>query len=268
MARPLRIEYPGAFYHISARGNDKNEIFTTDYDKDKFLFYIKNAYLRFSFIIHAYCLMPNHYHLLMETPYANLSRCMQYINSSYTTYYNKAQKRVGHLFQGRYKAIVVDKDAYLNELSRYIHLNAVAAGLSNTPYEYPWCSYHYYVGSKILPNYMETKTIMASFESKKSYRQFVAAGMLKEKFPLQKLTLKGCILGDEAFAMKIKNKYVDTNKKVRDLPDLRKLKQSVKPSQLILKLITEENSISDKEKKKITSKLSPQLCWGLSFEVI
>ncbi len=123
MARQLRIEYEGAFYHIISRGNQRNRIFFEDSDFMKFIEILKRTKERYNYILHAYCLMSNHYHLLIETPKANLNRLMQNINTSYTVFVNRKYRMSGHLFQGRYKAVVVDKDNYLLSLSKYIHLN-------------------------------------------------------------------------------------------------------------------------------------------------
>jgi len=128
MARPLRIEYPGAHYHITSRGNEQKDIFKSQRDREKFLEYLECATTRYGAVIHAYCLMSNHFHLLLETPEGNLSEIMRHINGAYTTYFNVKRKRAGHLLQGRYKAILVDADEYLVELSRYIHLNPVRVG--------------------------------------------------------------------------------------------------------------------------------------------
>ena len=125
MARPLRITYPGAFYHITSRGNERKEIYKTNRDREKFLSYLESATERYGAMIHVYCLLNNHYHLLLETPSGNLSQIMRHINGAYTTYFNTKRNRAGHLFQGRFKAILVDIDEYSKELSRYIHLNPV-----------------------------------------------------------------------------------------------------------------------------------------------
>ena len=127
MTRPLRIEYPGAYYHVVNRGNNQENIFKNDRDREKFIEYLERATDRFSTIIHSYCLMDNHYHLLVETLEANLSLSMQWINVSYATYFNRKRGRRGHLFQGRFKEILIDADDYLKHLSRYIHLNPVRA---------------------------------------------------------------------------------------------------------------------------------------------
>ena len=117
MARPLRIEYPGAFYHITARGNEQKDIFRDDKDRERFLSYIETASGRYKAVIHVYCLMSNHYHLLLSTPEGNLAQIMRHINGGYTTWFNKRHNRFGHLFQGKYKAILVDPDVYAGELS-------------------------------------------------------------------------------------------------------------------------------------------------------
>ena len=136
MSRPLRIEYPGAWYHITSRGNERQAIFKSDSDRERFLSYLASSHERYDDVIHAYSLMTNHYHLLLETRRANLSQVLHHINGAYTNYFNAKLHRSGHLFQGRYNAIVVEKDAYCQELSRYIHLNSVRAGLVNKASEY------------------------------------------------------------------------------------------------------------------------------------
>ena len=151
MARPLRVEYPGAYYHVINRGNNQEKIFLNDRDKQKFLEYLGKANERFSVIIHTYCLMSNHFHLLVQTPEPNLSRAMQWINVSYATYFNRKRGRCGHLFQGRFKAILIDADGYLKHLSRYIHVNPVRAKIVSTPSKYQWSSYSAYIGKEKTP---------------------------------------------------------------------------------------------------------------------
>ncbi|MCK4486466.1 MAG: transposase, partial [Desulfobacterales bacterium] len=107
MARPLRIQYPGAFYHVTSRGNERKAIFRSNSDRERFLSYLESAHGRYGAIIHVYCLIDNHYHILLETPLSNLSKVLHHINGAYTTYFNTKRKRSGHLFQGRYKAILV-----------------------------------------------------------------------------------------------------------------------------------------------------------------
>ena len=148
MARPLRIVYPGALYHVTARGNERRKIFLSQADYKKFLAYLTDALHKYDIILYAFTLMGNHYHLLVETPKANLSSFMHAVASAYTTYFNIKRKRAGHLFQGRYKAILVEKESYLLELSRYIHLNPVRAGIVEKPEDYAFSSYRSYLFPK------------------------------------------------------------------------------------------------------------------------
>ena len=134
MARPLRIEYSGAYYHVTSRGNEKKDVFQSQLDREKFLAYLESATIRYGAAIHAYCLMSNHYHLLMETPRGNLSRIMRHINGAYTTYFNIKRKRAGHLFQGRYKAILIEISGLFSLILRNIsRLYVALTGLHYGP---------------------------------------------------------------------------------------------------------------------------------------
>lgn len=147
MARPLRIAYSGAFYHVTARGNERRKIFLSQADYKKFLCYLTDAVHKYGVVLHAFALMGNHYHLIVETPNANLSAFVHAVNSAYTTYFNIKRKRAGHLFQGRFKSILIEKDRYLLELSRYIHLNPVRADIVEKPEDYPYSSYRSYAST-------------------------------------------------------------------------------------------------------------------------
>ena len=140
MARPLRLEFGGALYHVTARGDGRDDVFLADGDRRVFIEGLAEVWERFNWTVHAYCLMSNHYHLLVETPDANLSRGMRQLNGVYTQRFNRTYDRVGHVFQGRYKAILVEKDAHLLELARYVVLNPVRACMVHTPGEWPWSS--------------------------------------------------------------------------------------------------------------------------------
>jgi len=257
MARPLRIEYSGAFYHVTSRGNEGRKIFNSDGDKERFLNYLKDAHQRFKIMIHTYCLMDNHYHLLVETPLANLTRCMQMVNSSYTTYYNLKNKRLGHLFQGRYKAILVDKDSYAQELSRYIHLNPVRAEVASTPESYPWSSYHYYIYPERIPEFLTVEFVLAYFankrdEAQRAYRRFVEEGLPRELTNPLKDLRAGLILGSRSFVQSIKDKYLDYNQRSRDLPSLRELKKDRFLPEDIVGFLQEEGGLTERERLKIT----------------
>ena len=145
MTRPLRIQYENALYHIMSRGDQKRKIFLTPKDYEKFLEILLEAKHKYGFFLYAYALMDNHYHLLLETPHGNLNKIMHTINSAYPNYFNKKNKRVGHVFQGRYKAILVEKDIYLKTLIQYIHQNPLRKNLANDLSEYPWTSYRDYI---------------------------------------------------------------------------------------------------------------------------
>ena len=141
MARPLRIEYEGALYHLTSRGNARERIFFTDSDREAFLGILGDVVERFGWLCHAYCLMTNHYHLLIETPNANLSRGMRHLNGVYTQWINRHNKRTGHIFQGRFRSILVEKESHLLELARYVVLNPVRAKMVRSPRDWRWSSY-------------------------------------------------------------------------------------------------------------------------------
>jgi REP element-mobilizing transposase RayT len=243
MGRPLRIEYPGAFYHVTSRGNEQKEIFKSDKDREQFISYLESASSRYEAVIHVYCLMSNHYHLLLETPSGNLSEIMRHINSAYTNYFNAKRKRAGHLLQGRYKAILVEADEYAKELSRYIHLNPVRAGVAEKPEDYPWSSYKSFIGRGKNPAWLNTEFILGYFgnktESQKHYRQFVNIMRGREYESPLKNTAASTILGSADFVKEITGKYLDTKQEDRNLPALRKL--SKRPA--IEKIAEEVNSI-------------------------
>lgn len=210
MARPLRIEYEGAVYHVTARGNERSKIYFSKRDYEKFKEYVTEAQHKYGFVLHAYALMTTHYHLIIETPDKNLSRLMHHINSSYTTYTNIKRKRSGHLFQGRFKAIVVDKGSYLLELSRYLHLNPVRANMVQKPEEYQYSSYRGYI-SGAEENIVNYKTILGLLtknekEARERYKVFVESAMGdKLESPLKKV-YGGVILGGSSFIKSVLEK--------------------------------------------------------------
>lgn len=237
MARPLRIEYPGAFYHVTSRGNEQKDIFKSRKDREKFLEYLVSATERYGAVIHAYCLMSNHYHLLLETPAGNLSEIMRHINGAYTTYFNVKRKRAGHLFQGRYKAILVEADEYLAELSRYIHLNPVTAGIAERAEQYQWSSYQAYAGQSTAPQWLKTGFILGCFANKEAdarrkYRSFVADMIGKEyENPLSK-TFGSAILGSVDFVTAISSAHVK-GKEDTNIPALRHFVSRPSPEQIM-----------------------------------
>jgi REP element-mobilizing transposase RayT len=182
MSRPLRIEFPGAIYHITSRGDRRENIFLSDDDRKLFLEVYSRTAERFGWICYAYCLMSNHYHLVMETPLPNLSSGMAYLNGTYTQKFNRKNKKVGHVFQGRYKAVLVERNTYLLELLRYVVLNPVRAKMVTDPGDWLWSSYNATVGTVEKPEWLNTEWILNCFsenpeQARNEYRSFVSQGM-------------------------------------------------------------------------------------------
>ncbi len=181
MSRPLRLEYAGAFWHVTARGNERREIFRSDDDRTEFLRILGRTVALYRWRLHAYVLMGNHYHLLLETPEPTLSRGMRQLNGLYTQGFNRRHRRVGHLFQGRFKAILVERDAHLLELARYVVLNPVRAGLARSASSWPWSSYRATAGVEKAPAWLETAATLDAFgpgpaRATARYREFVSEG--------------------------------------------------------------------------------------------
>ena len=203
MSRPLRIEYPGAVYHVTSRGNEKKAVFKDDQDRENFLRTLQHVNKRYNWLCHAYCLMDNHYHLLIETPDGNLALGMRQANGVYTQLFNNRRHRTGHLFQGRYKAIVIQKDSHLLEVCRYVVLNPVRARMVELPDQWKWSSYLATAGlEKTPPPCLTTDWVLGQFSRAKAkaikeYRQFVSWGINKETIWTD---VKGQILlGDDEF---------------------------------------------------------------------
>lgn len=195
-------------YHITSRGDDRKRIYISDYDYNKFLEYVLAAKDKYKFYLYAYVLMSNHYHLFIETTQPNLSRIMQYLNTAYTAYYNTKWKRKGHLFQGRYKSIIVDRDSYFLELTRYIHLNPVRAKMVKNPEEYKWTSFHGYMNKK-RDGYIDKDRVSIYLGMKSErYNEFVLEGIGKDTNPFKNVHA-GFLLGSEEF---IKDKLKDLKK--------------------------------------------------------
>jgi len=185
MSRPLRIEFPGAVYHITSRGTGKRNIFFNNKDRKMFLSLLWEVVEREKWICYAYCLMDNHYHLLIETTKPNLSRGMRELNGIYAQKLNYIKNSVGHVFQSRYKSILVDKDNYLLELCRYIALNPVRAKMVESPEDWVWSSYRAALGSIKPPKHLNVSWVLSNFDeniekSKKKYKKFVFEGIGKE----------------------------------------------------------------------------------------
>lgn len=238
MGRQLRIEYPNAYYHVTARGNERKDIFKNDRDRQRFLEYLESAVTRYSAVIHTWCLMRNHYHLLIETPEGNLSQIMQHINGAYTNYYNTKRKRSGHLFQGRYKAILVEADHYALELSRYIHLNPVRVGLVSEPGNYRWSSFQEYIGKRSAPTWLKRDFVLGFFtnytaQRAEKYRLFVEEALGREQESPLMNVVGATILGRPEFVESIQAQYVDQIEADRNLSSLRDSRRKIGADQII-----------------------------------
>ncbi len=226
MARPLRIEYPGAFYHVINRGHRQEAIVLDDGDRLRFLYDLEKMAGQFRVLIHSYCLMTNHYHLILETPDGNLSRAVQWLNVSYAAYYNRRHQCVGHLFQGRFKAILVDAGTYLEALSRYLHLNPVQAGLASQAWEYPWSSCRHFVESGKAPAWLEVNRILAGFgRTRTAARRRYVAYLLEPdaRNPFDDV-VGGSLLGAKPFLQWVKDTFLATRYDDQEIPDLKTLK--------------------------------------------
>lgn len=207
MVRPLRIEFEDAFYHVMNRGRERQRIFHTPDYYEAFLASLDEAYMRFGMEIHAYCLMGNHYHLLMKTPQGNLSRIMQHIDGLYTQRHNRLKDTDGSLFRGRYKAIVIDASEYLLQVSRYIHRNPVEVKkpLTDTLEDYHWSSYAAYLGLDKAPRWLNRDTIYGELGSRqhhKSYQTYVSQGIDGETAEFYQLKHTPSVLGNKQFKKK------------------------------------------------------------------
>lgn len=182
MARPLRLEFPGALYHLTARGNAQQPIFLDETDRQQFLRLLAREIQQQHWRCSVYCLMDNHYHLVMETPEPNLSRGVRRLHGTYTQWFNRRHQRVGHVLQGRFKSILVEKDRYLLELCRYVVLNPVRAGIVREAHEWEWSSYRATAGVQDAPDWLDVPAVWALFHAstaiaQAAYRRFVAEGV-------------------------------------------------------------------------------------------
>lgn len=203
MARPLRIEYPGAIYHITTRGNRRAQVFLDEDDRRLFFVVLDEAVRRYNFLCHAYCLMGNHYHLILETPEGNLSKVMRHLNGVYTQLFNYKHGKVGHLYQGRYKGILIERGEHLLEACRYVVLNPVRAGLCSTPDAWPWSSYKATAGFAEAEPFLRIGWIQEQFDADpvigaRKYAEFVMDG---REANLWDNLVSGIALGSPEFAL-------------------------------------------------------------------
>lgn len=220
MARPLRIQYPGAVYHLTSRGNERRPIFKADADRKLFLGLLYKVNQKHHWICHGYCLMDNHYHLVIETPEGNLSKGMRQLNGVYTQTFNQRHGRSGHLFQGRYKAILIQKESHLLEVCRYVVLNPVRAKAVRDVKAWRWSSYSGTAGPGSPHSCLTPEWILGQFSKKrrtaeKQYRKFIAGGIRTKGIWTD---VKGqSILGSDAFAEKL-YRYIKGYEDIQEIP--------------------------------------------------
>ena len=262
MARPLRIQYPGAVYHITCRGNARADIYKDNKDRKAFLEILTESQKIYSIKIYSYVLMNNHYHLLIETPKGNLSEYMRHFNMRYTSHYNRRHKKTGHIYQGRFKSILVDKDTYLTMLSRYIHLNPVRIkGMKKKPYKekmkylekYKWSSLSGYIDKREKQEFVDYKLVLEEYggDNKKGRRAYAdiiskdASGQMEVKDKI----VGQSIIGKEDFIEKVLDRYLKKKPDMREQPSLREL-HGLRVKEEIIDAIKEETGKGLDEIKK------------------
>ncbi len=205
MSRPLRIEYPGAYYHVMNRALRGQTAFRSEPDFKGFLTLIEDSWRRWDLQVFSYCLMETHYHLAIQTPLGNLQRVMRHIDGVYTQRFNRRYKRDGPLFRGRYKGILIDGDRYLAAVVRYIHLNPVEAKKARRPEEFPWSSHGQYLRPKGAPRWLSLKRVMSRYRSPEAFHKFVLSGNEKALLEFYSKKRRSPVLGDEDFVSRIKD---------------------------------------------------------------
>ncbi len=239
MARPIRIEYPDAYYHISSRGDGRKEIYREKDDYELFYEILASSVSKYQIIIYAFTLMSNHYHLIIMTPLGNLASCMRYINGLYSQKYNRRHKRVGHVLQGRYKAILIEDESYLLEVIRYIHLNPYRAKMVESIDSYPYSSHQAVIKIKEREKWIEwynSDWILSHFGERKeeaieSYQRFMEEGKGGTENPLKKAHF-GYILGSEGLVKWVQDNFLD-KKEDREYKGIKESKVKVSVEEII-----------------------------------
>lgn len=227
MTRPLRIEYPGAWYHVMNRGRHRERVYHDEIDYATYLEVLSQCCERFNLEVHAYSLMPNHYHLLVRTPEGNLSRVMRHLDGVYTQKYNRRHKLDGSLFRGRYKAILVEEDVYLKQLVRYIHQNPWKAGLEEAVGQHEWTSHRYYIKKRNRPEWLERKFILKYFGKREKEAERKLDAYVKEEASKEfNKRLDGVnwpsMIGGEKFKGWVKDQFLGEKLDDRELSRVKK----------------------------------------------
>ena len=223
MARSLRIEYSGAYYHVMNRGLSRRDIFLENKGRESFLDLLSDLTQLWKVEIYAYCLLDNHYHLLLQTPKGGLSRAMRHLDGIYTQRFNRAHHRDGPLFRGRYKAILIDAEEYFLSVVRYIHQNPVVAGVVSEVDRYRWSSHWGYLHKKECPKWLNTESVMSRFSGVREYQQFMHSKIEKEVADFYQRRYQKPILGDKGFIERVRNKLGDKARVEEAKPESRRV---------------------------------------------
>ena len=227
MSRPLRIEYPGAYYHVMNRGLAHGKVFLDDTDRERFLGLVGEMCGIWGVKIHGYCLMYNHYHILLQTPQGGLSRAMRHLNGIYTQRFNRAHHRDGPLFRGRYRAILIDAEEYFLAVARYIHHNPVEAGVVSDIGRYRWSSHRGYLDKKRCPAWLDTEAMLSRFgqgrSGLKEYQRFMHSGVEQELRDFYREKYLRPILGGRRFVQWVKGRIGERAKVEEEMPESRRV---------------------------------------------
>jgi putative transposase len=273
MARPLRIQYPGAFYHIICRGNKYRKIYRDDDDRSRFIQLLGESLEIYRVILYAYVLMENHFHLVVQTLRANLSEFMRRFNICYTGWFNYHHHTCGHLYQGRYKALLIDADNYLLELSRYVHLNPVGYRKSKmrNPQArwqyvkmYPWSSLTGYIDRKNTADFLEYDTILDMIGGRRAYQRFVIDGIKHGCDDIFEDVQYQTILGNDNFVALVKSKYLEKGS-LREQPDYRTMIAKVIAPEIVIACCAEALGVSQ---AKLTTHSGNSIIRGIVADML
>ncbi len=247
MSRPLRIEYPGGYYHVMNRGRRREKIFLSADDYEVFIKVLQETVVGWNLQVVGYCLMPNHYHLLLHTPEGNLSRCMRQINGVYTQRFNRTHQKDGQLFRGRYKAVLVEKDSYLLEVLRYIHRNPLRAGLVKRLEDFSWSSHPGYLSMATKWDWLGKELPLSMLSAKKgrarAYEDFISQGESEEVERFYKLKNMPSLLGGNEFKEWVREKFQHLGSR-EEIPESRVL---APPPAEVVRVVCEHFRIGEQE---------------------
>ncbi len=278
MARPLRIQFENAYYHVTCRGNSRQQIFSDHGDRLTFLGLLERSSDIYQTEILAYVLMTNHFHLFIKTPLGNLQEFMRHFNISYTSYFNWKHNRTGHLYQGRYKSFLVDADHYLQEVSRYIHLNPIRVRLrsgmtldekKNYLRNYRWSSYSGYISQGGRESFLRVQEVLEYFggdtaKGRRKYEEFVIGGLSgKMTSPLERGKGHG-IVGASEFIEKIKGQYIRSTAESRELPAVKRILAQVEPK----RIIRETSEVFEVDREELLKKGYKGVARGVLMEML